>query len=129
MTTDPTIAALCERLRHCASADDVDQAAATIEALAARLATVEAERDAAVAMVQRSVEQTSKAIENTSTSIGQTATAMQTGIAEGERRERARIVAWLRDAGNSASSARAEDALLWACGIVERGDHLQGLVG
>jgi hypothetical protein len=118
MTTDPTtIAELCERSAPPPEypddtwmhifAGDVRLFTTTIEALAARLATVEAERDAAVAQMQ------------TMTDTANDTWSM--GAAEGERRAVARIVAWLRGDTHGYTTAYA-----WCVADgLERGDHLQ----
>lgn len=46
------------------------------------------------------------------------------GIAEGERRERARVVAWLRERSQRRTITGFESAVLLAeAGIIERGEH------
>jgi hypothetical protein len=119
MQTDlePIKAALCERLRGdwTISPDVIWDAAATIEALAARLAKAEAERDAAVA-------------ENESLKTWMPSDNHM--VAEGERRERERIVADLRNTCSGTSDEYAARIIgrrdLYLADRYERGDHLQG---
>jgi hypothetical protein len=67
----------------------------TIASLEARLAKAEAERDAAVAQTERAIANGWQGIETASNAMVQVAKRYQEGIAEGERRATAAIVAWL----------------------------------
>jgi hypothetical protein len=48
------------------------------------------------------------------------------GIAEGERRATAAVVAWLREVAPNAPTRRGADELAWCADHIERGEHRGG---
>jgi hypothetical protein len=98
--------------------------------LAVRIEALIAERDAAVAQTDRAIANGWQGIENASNAMVQVAKRYHEGIAEGERRATAAIVAWLRDAADKAATHLAPDRsavtlLVTLADGFERGDHLK----